>query len=313
MYDKKISTIVLNYNNSEDTLNLLEQLVNSDRSGNIVLVDNLSTDNSVNNITKWLCNNCLKTEVGDFKYKETLISSNIFQYKNNTITFLISPINGGFAFGNNVGIFYSKKAFDSEYYLILNNDITITDSFFNEILDFADTREDAYLIGSVIYLDRENRKDMLQGIGGVFNSFTGRSKHIGLFDNNIKNYLNYNDKKLDYPIGACLLIKSELIDIIGLLNEEYFLYYEELDYVYRLRKANLNFAICKTTKIYHKCGASIESDRNENGFSLRSYNYLRNSRKIFMKKHHPYKYYIFLTLDFLSHIIKSRKKISWKL
>jgi GT2 family glycosyltransferase len=110
-----------------------------------------------------------------------------------------------------------------------------------------------------MYYDNPNE---IQAYGGTINKFFGTSKHI----------LNKKEieKKLDYVVGASFLIDRKVIDKIGLLPEEYFLYYEETDYCFNARNNGFKLGIDINSKVYHKEGSSTGASgdpKNRSEFS----------------------------------------------
>ncbi|HAO3154756.1 TPA: glycosyltransferase family 2 protein, partial [Escherichia coli] len=104
-----------------------------------------------------------------------------------------------------------------------------------------------------------SERDKLQGLGGVFNPLFCSSYHYKANENAT---IEFDDEvisnSIDYVIGASMLISAEALNDIGVLCEDYFLYYEEIDYC--LRAKNLGYRIyCATESIvYHKEGASTQ-------------------------------------------------------
>ncbi|MFL9799098.1 glycosyltransferase family 2 protein [Vibrio cyclitrophicus] len=297
-----LATIILNYNNFDDTISLVNQLIYDGKSLKIVVVDNMSTDDSRSKLENFFSDfEILK--ISSFIYKTKNIE--LVEYKCGLV-YIKSDINGGFAYGNNLGLYFSMNQTNCSHFLVLNNDVKITDGFIEGIFLFSKANSKFSLFGSIMLLDREGKHNTLQGVGGKFNSFTGRSKHIGLYEKLGENHMDYDVSSLDYPIGACLLFPRKTIEDIGYLNEEYFLYFEELDYVYQMRKNKMEFTIYKDKPLFHKCGATIEQDKDESGLSSTSTFYLSRSRDIFMSKYHPYKWYIY---KFLECVLKMKNLV----
>ncbi len=81
---------------------------------------------------------------------------------------------------------------------------------------------------------------------------------------------------LDYVYGAAMFLKVAAVQEVGLLNEDYFLFYEELDYSQRLKQQGYQIGWCKNSWVYHKGSASVGSVRDGNRDKLRRANYYEN-------------------------------------
>lgn len=121
-------------------------------------------------------------------------------------------------------------------------------------------------------------RSKIQGYGGKINKFFGTATHI----TRIKN-LN----KIDYVIGASMLLSKAFIDRVGLFCEDYFLYYEEADLAYRA-KGIFKMDCAVDSLVFHKEGSSTKSNmKNKNNKSLIADYYGIRSRILFMKKFYP--------------------------
>ncbi|MDF1497840.1 MAG: glycosyltransferase family 2 protein [Patescibacteria group bacterium] len=223
---KEVYIIVLNWNGKKDTLECLESLKNIDyKNYKIIVVDNNSQDGSVSEIKK--------------KYFKTIVIEN----ENNL----------GFAGGNNIGIKYATEN-KADYILLLNNDTTVEKIFLNELVKVGDSDKNIGLVGSKIYFyDEPNR---IWFAGGKVNWLKNGGTHIGL--DIIDNGQFDKKKEVDYLTGCCLLIKRELIEKIGALSEDYFLYYEDTDYSLRAQNAGYKCVYVPDSIIYHKISRSTK-------------------------------------------------------
>lgn len=247
--------IVLNYNNYHDTiecLNTLFQLYY--KKYRILLIDNASTDNS------------------DEILREFIDSEN-----NYNIEYIQSKKNGGYAAGNNIGIKYALQQDDLGYVWILNNDTLVEPNSLNRMLEIMINDKSIGICGSkLVYSWNRTR---IQGYGGRYNKWLAISKHVTKID---------DIDAIDYPIGASLLVSREFIEKVGLMNEEYFLFFEEMDWVLRGKKQGFKTTCASGAVVYHKEGASISGDdRKENVSKLGDFYSIRN-RIVFTKKFYPY-------------------------
>lgn len=185
--------------------------------------------------------------------------------------------NLGFCEGNNIAIKKELKE-KTDYILLLNEDTVVKDLNFLDILVYnADKRKKIGIVGPKIFY---YETDIIQFGGGKINSFIGFAIHMykGI------NEKDFNVKKpyeVDYVSGACLLIKRDVIEKIGLLDPIYFVYYEEADLCFRAKKAGYKVKIIPKSVIYHQKYPMHKMDKKFN--SLKSY-YLARNGIIFGRK-----------------------------
>jgi GT2 family glycosyltransferase len=275
--------VILNYKNYLDTIELLNSIffgnVNKKLS-NVYVIDNASNNESLFNIKKAMHLLGLLKEVdvgngGKLENHEVGVINDI------NIHFIQSKPNGGYAAGNNIGLsFFLNKC--SEYVLICNNDIFFPDNqldIFIEEANLLGEDENIGLISNTLYYYHDGMT--IQASGGYLNKCICRTTH----QNSNKKTL-IDTKKPDYPIGALLYFKKSTIKKVGLLSEGYFLYFEELDYCYRMKKHNLDFAVSNKSRVLHKEGASAGSSTNNyRAVSLVSDYYLNINKMVFSRKY----------------------------
>lgn len=222
---KKIFIIILNWNGKKDTiecLKSLEELRTPDSELRTIVIDNGSTDGSVEEIQKLTLRLRSGQELKIIENKENL----------------------GFAEGNNVGVKYALEN-GADYVIILNNDTVVPKNFLNLF------KNDADIIGPVIKFKHEGK--WVYDYGGYLNWWIGRPKHYEL-----PHYtLNPSAYTLSYLSGCCLLIKRKVFEKIGLFDERFFLYFEDLDFCLRAKKAGFKIALESKVVILHKLGGSV--------------------------------------------------------
>lgn len=141
--------------------------------------------------------------------------------------------NLGFAAGSNVGIRRAIKN-GAEAVLLLNQDTIVKDDFLLSLL-----ANPADIAGPVIKFRRKGR--WIYDLGGKVNWWMGRTKHIECLK-----VSGFKSLKIDYVSGCAMLIKRPVLKKIGLLDEKYFLYFEDVDFCLRAKKAG--FAIASEPK-----------------------------------------------------------------
>ncbi|MCK3197381.1 glycosyltransferase family 2 protein [Escherichia coli] len=301
--------VVLNWNGWKDTLSCLDSLIELNYNEyKIVVCDNNSSNDSVKRITDWYESKKDSHPYlvdADYQY---LDSSNLdlFSSQAKKGFYLIQTgSNLGFAGGNNVGLRFALNQNDMSHVWILNNDTVVEPSALSALTNKVSTDNKIGLCGSrmVYFHDR----DKLQGIGGQYKPLLATTRHIAegepadtVFDERVI------EKELDYVIGASMLITRACLEDVGLLSEDYFLYFEEFDYCQRLANRGYRFSIATDSWVYHKEGGSTESGR-----SVVSDFYQVRNRLIITKKYLP-KYYIFVYLSMIIVFINRIKRRSFK-
>jgi GT2 family glycosyltransferase len=324
---EKVYIIILNWNGWEDTIECLESILKIDYDHyQIILCDNDSKDNSLENIIKWakgeldvnfIGNESLKQKVfpGSQKpitysiYSQTEALEHEFTRCSDSKLILIrNDGNIGFAAGNNVGINYALLNGDCDYVWLLNNDTVVDRYSLSELVQRIQFNPSAGMCGSTL-LYYEN-PSIIQALGGdYYNLWTGFNQHIGGLKPYIKgkNY-SFAGSKLSFLVGASILVKVSLLNEVGLLCEDYFLYYEELDWAVRAKKKSYTLEYASGSVVYHKVGASTGGS----SFKIREKSttsdfYLIRNRLLVTNKFFPYALptvYIFLMITLIRRLFR---------
>lgn len=270
--DKKVFIIILNYNGFNDTLECIKSLEKlTYKNYEIVIVDNNSTDNSFNQLKK----------VFGEKYK--LISSGK---------------NKGFAFGNNIGIKYALEN-EAEYILLINNDTIVEHDFLSILVKTAE-EDEKIGISTGLILNYNNKNKVWYGGGEIdWNRFYGYHTD----ENRDINEIKIGNREVTFATGCLMLLKKEVIDKVGLLPEEYFMYYEDVDYCAKVKEAGYKIIYNPNSIIYHKISSS--SGENESPFAVE---WNTRNRLRFMNKYRSkvgvVRYIKAISFFYLTRIIK---------
>lgn len=279
-----VAVIILNWNGWKDTIECLKSLYATSYSNlTLTLVDNGSEDNSVEKI-KTFTENELKN-----KLKNTLLNMrelnpdnrlNIETDNNLIENFMIirNNKNYGFAKGTNIGIRFALDKFDPDYFLFLNNDTIVDSRFIKELIKVAEQDENIGFVGPKIYnYNSFNKDNIISFSGGKLNMYKGETLSIGLNEIDLGRYNEI--REVDYIEGSCILIKKNTLLRIGLLDPNYFAYWEEVDLCRRGSILGYKSVYVPKAVIWHKVSAST-SDKK--GF--KTYYKTRNMFR-FMAKH----------------------------
>ena len=280
MSQKSVCIIVLNWNGKDDTLECLKSLRQiSYDNYEIVVVDNGSEDDSV------------------FEIKKNFPEVKIIENKENL----------GFAGGNNVGMKYAAEN-EADYVLLINNDTTVDKNFLAELVEIGESDKKIGALGSKIYFHSEPNR--IWFAGGKVNWLKNKGTHLGLDEIDSGQYDKINE--VDYLTGCCLLVKKEVIEKIGVLAEDYFLYYEDTDFSARAKSVGYKIIYVPKSKIYHKISRSTKP-----GSSNYIYYHVRNGLVMakrngsLLSKIVLYFYCVFLFLKQIIKIIFLSQKRNW--
>ncbi|HSF55115.1 MAG TPA: glycosyltransferase family 2 protein [Algoriphagus sp.] len=176
--------------------------------------------------------------------------------------------NLGFAGGNNVGIRFALNQGYS-HVLLLNNDTEVEPDFLGEMmLKFIQNPRLGVVQPMILFL---NDKKKIWSAGGKWIPSICRAITLGDREP-ISDYRPKNSE-LDWATGCCILISREAILESGLLNEQYFAYFEDVEWSLRFRKAGFGIALAEKAVIYHEAGASSKKRHSEGTLSANVFYY----------------------------------------
>jgi hypothetical protein len=201
--------------------------------------------------------------------KDNLISTSIYP-----LIFIQSDENLGFAGANNLAIRYILAKNNCEDIILLNNDTVIKKDTISEIAKARKTYGNSAIYGGRIFYYSSPK--FIWYDGGHFNSWLGRASHIqGKLKNDQKPVSQVN-----FITFSFVLIPANIINNVGLLDESYFMYVEDLDYSYRTVGNKYKLYHIPSSQLWHKIGASNGKEISE--FS--SYWYYRNAIKFILRR-----------------------------
>ncbi len=261
---KKLSIIILNYKTPELVVDCLHSLKSQIEPGiDVVVVDNASNDGSV-------------------EFIEEQIRLNQWVSWGRV---LCSPINGGFAAGNNLAI----QAIEAEAYILLNSDTIVLPDAIKELRQAMESYPRAGLIGpQCVTRNGENDVSTFRFIQPV--SELLRSARTGPITRLLQKYdvpLSAENKVFepDWIGFACVLIRREVINQVGVLDQGFFMYFEDVDYCHRVRKAGWTVLCWPKAKIIHLLGGSSDFTA-KGGLQNRSPRFFYEARSRYFAKHY---------------------------
>jgi len=239
----KVSIISINYNGAAVTCELLESLKKVTYPNfEVIVVDNASKEDasSIHKNHPW-------------------------------IKFISSTENLGFAGGNNLGL----NAATGDYFLLLNNDTEVEPGFLQPIIELMENDKSIGVASPKIIFHHSPGVIQFAGFNPI-NPYTGRGTSIGFGQMDIGQYNQSHETSRAH--GAAMMISRKAVEKVGLMADLFFLYYEEMDYCERIKKAGFSIWYEAKSTIYHK-----ESMSTGKGSTLKTY-YLTRNRLLYQRR-----------------------------
>jgi len=291
--------IILNWNGWKDAIECLESVFRlNTESFSVVVCDNASTDDSLNKVKDWARGelhaesanpDMSRLSAPPFPKPISYVELTREQAESGTIcseTKLIliqTGANLGFAGGCNVGLRYALGDQDCKYFWLLNNDTVVEPDSLSAMVRLMQSRPGVGLCGSLNVSYYNPQQVQAQG-GKPYCSWTSRVHTPPL---RLVHEVASHPAPMDFVNGASMLASRAFLENVGLMDESYFLYFEELDWAMRARgKFELGYA--RESVIYHKEGATIGSHADRMKRSLLSEQFLTRNRVLFTKRFLPW-------------------------
>ena len=306
----EVCAIILNWIGWRDTVECLDSLLLSKPAiKTIIVCDNGSSDRSREKILAWARKKYQPPSILTLK-QDTPFNQRPSNYP---FIYIQNKTNLGFAAGNNTGVrlALSKGSFD--FIWLLNNDITVHESAVKTLLTYAEDHSDTGIFGStVVFADRVKT---VQCAGGCrYNPLT-TIFHPALGGENLDKVLQGNNSpRLDYIYGASMFVRADVFERIGLLNEEYFLFYEELDFCQRGKRAGFETGWCPDSIVYHKNSKTIGQPGSAEKGKIALTNYHENlSTLIYTRRFYPWLLPFAGTFRFFGKLAFIARRKDWHL
>jgi GT2 family glycosyltransferase len=241
---KKVAIIILNWNSEAVTIDCLNSLLQiSYPEYKIFLIDNGSKESSYS--------------------IEDQISSKKIQY-------IRLKFNYGFTGGNNIGINIAIKDYDPDYFLLLNNDTLVDSEFLSIMVRSFETNSQIGIVVPKIFFYEPN--DFIYYAGGYLNLLSGLGEHYHWMKKDNPDKTNIL-KEVSFANGCSMLIKKEVVQKVGLLDDDYFANVEDVDYSYRVTHNGYKILYNPGAFLWHREGFA---SRKNVGQWFRNYLTTRN-------------------------------------
>jgi GT2 family glycosyltransferase len=287
---RSLGVVIVTFNAADVILDCLESLLASEGvPPRIVVVDNASTDDTIATIKSWADGSGRYEPPASLPFNVTPVAKPVVMADVTSgrsvdtrvsVELMRAPVNGGFAAGVNRGLAHLARDPAIRRFWVLNPDSVVAPGTAQA---FASYEPGPFSImgGRVSYLDPP---DMIQIDGGTLDRRTGVTGNINLGKKTHETPLP-DAQTLDFVTGANLVVSREFYESAGPMPEDYFLYYEEVDWA--LRRNGVPMAVCAEAHVLHRGGSSIGSPTLHRLASPFSLFFKHRGRMRFMRRHFP--------------------------
>jgi GT2 family glycosyltransferase len=221
-----VAVVVVTWNGREDTLACLRSVTANQSAGvNVVLVDNASTDGTVD-------------AVRDLFPEVHVIASHH---------------NRGFAGGNNLGIIFALKELDADFVMLLNNDTVIASNTITQLV--ADSTREASVGAVCPLIFFMDSPDLIWFGGASFDPKKGRSGRMTLYGHPGR-VAPSQRVRIDRGVGAAMMVPRRVFEEVGLLDESLFFLYEDVELSLRMQSAGFSIWLAPEACVWHKVAGS---------------------------------------------------------
>lgn len=281
-----LGVVIVTFNSADVIVGCLESLFGSKGADlRVVIVDNASTDDTVDRIRDWASGHIdIRPSEAELPFELGEVSKPVTLQEGGTgdaaLTLMRSDFNSGFAGGVNQGLNRLQSQPGIDRFWVLNPDCIVAPDTARRFAEHpAPDSGFAMMGGRIVYAQPPYR---IQIDGGTINWYTGVTGNIGK-DRIDAETPPPSPRATDFVSGASLVVSRKFLERVGPMKEDYFLYYEEVDWA--MRRGNLPLLYCEGAKVYHYAGSSIGSPTSGKMASPLSLYFKVRGRLIFLRRH----------------------------
>lgn len=292
-----LGVVLVNFRGALDTIECLESLLRCPQPMKVVVVENGSGDDTVARLRDWAAGRMLPAaespQMAPFSTPPMAKPLPMVEVDASAVghgpvaqfSLIVSPQNLGFAGGNNLGLRHLRADPQLSNFWLLNNDTVVAPDAPGALLTRMQATPSVGMCGTVVR--HYWAPDRLQALNGsAFSRWTGIGRSLG---GEQPVTLKYSPQDVadatDFVLGASLAVSRNFLDAVGPMSEEYFLYFEEVDWAWRNRQLGsrrFEIAFAHGATVFHKAGSSIGSGSAKSARSAFSDYWLNRSRLRFI-------------------------------
>ena len=270
-HTERITVITVNFQTPELVVDLIESVASQRITIpgiDMYIVDNASGDHSIETIKNHLKDKCY-----------------------HWVTLIVSPVNGGFSAGNNLALKRVIGCATTDFVWLLNPDTRLLPEAGNELLGFIKKENSTVIAGSRLEDADGTPQVSAFNFPGVISEMC-RGFNLGLMDRIFRRFIvpkpvSEMAEPCDWLAGASILMSTETLRTVGFMDENYFLYFEEVDYCLQAKRKRIQCWYVPTSRVYHAVGASTKiSDGRTKRPGIPQY-WFDSRRRFFLKNRGP--------------------------
>jgi GT2 family glycosyltransferase len=284
----RVDILILNWNGWRDTIECLESVLQLHHAPiRVIVCDNGSSDDSLDRIRQWaregaapsVAKSPLRSPVRGRPVPIRLVeydrraaeAGGDAAAADATLVLIAAGDNVGFAGGNNIGLRFLLASDSTGLVCFLNNDMVVAPESLSRMVSTLESDPSIGCVGPTLL--EYHAPDVVQAAaGGMFVEWQGLPRPHSSTGEPKGSWAERHPDRLDFIGMGCMLLSVDTVRRVGLIDERFFLYCEDIDYSLRLRSAGLRLALAADADVWHKGGAS-----SVHGSSFHDYQMVRSS------------------------------------
>lgn len=313
-----VSIIMLNWNGWQDTIECLESVLKlTYENFNVILIDNDSSDDSIQQIRSWANGN--SNHIINTRYYGIVMppvnkpvklidhvecespSATEHDFENGSIFLVKNRTNLGFALANNQGMSIAGEVFKSHFYFLLNNDTVIEKNAITDLVNIMTNDDSIKVSQSTIYSYEENK--IVNAGGKIF--FWGQTRYF-------KSIEKDEIRNISFVNGCALFVRATVIADLGKLSDKFFHGEEDFEFSMRMNKNRQRMVCSGESRVYHKVGISV--NKLMQNHERRTFLFALN-RTLDLKDYYPrfvWSIWRFLTLNYFAYLFWIKYRVPLK-
>lgn len=288
--------VIVNYNGWRDTIECLESLLRSDYPDlRVIVCDNGSRDESLVRLRAWatgtetppsttpdelrpLTHPPIAKPTAIREYRADRTDGAVAEARHGVISLVDVGANLGFAGANNLALRQLAALKLNGYAWLLNNDTVVASDALSRMVATAQADPRAGAMGCTIL--KYHEPDRVETLGGaVVSRWHGMTQMLGA--GSPRSAPRDGSRSMDFVSGCCMLVRTDTLREVGVLDDRYFIYAEDTDWGMRITAAGFTLGYCPAAEIWHK-GSTTMGKRSP----LQDYHSV-HSTLLLVHKHHP--------------------------